>query len=91
MTSDQLIGMGLILAGSASLAVTLLTYLGNRLFDDNDPDLYWHDAQAGPEPQKGCKHSRTFKKVLSTAVTCETTVTACMDCGKELTEHKTDC
>ena len=40
-----------------------------------------------------CKHPEESQhtKVLSAPLNCETTVTACSDCGEHLTEQKTDC
>lgn len=38
-----------------------------------------------------CKHHKTIIRVLKITTTCETTVVECMDCGKKLTQPKTDC
>lgn len=38
-----------------------------------------------------CDHEKTHIKVIESIVTCETTVEVCEDCGKILTEPKTDC
>lgn len=38
-----------------------------------------------------CQHHNTFTSVKKVTATCETTTTECMDCGKVLSGHKTDC
>jgi hypothetical protein len=37
-----------------------------------------------------CAHQDRHIKVISIGLGCETTVIACVDCGKHLTEPKTD-
>lgn len=38
-----------------------------------------------------CKHPLRITRVISTTATCETTVEECTDCGKTLTQPKTNC
>ncbi len=38
-----------------------------------------------------CKHKQKVLRVIHSVVTCETTAIFCQDCGKQLTEAKTDC
>ncbi len=38
-----------------------------------------------------CPHNIVYLKVIESIVTCETTVEVCQDCGKILTEPKTNC
>ncbi len=38
-----------------------------------------------------CKHQNKITRVLIVTSTCETTVVECADCGKQLSEPKTDC
>lgn len=61
-------------------------------FDDEDPDMFWDDAQYMADP-KTCPHPKSSHTtiVLESAVTCETTVTACTRCGTYIDEPKTDC
>lgn len=38
-----------------------------------------------------CPHKIIYLKVIESIVNCETTVEVCEDCGKIVTEPKTDC
>jgi ribosomal protein S27E len=40
---------------------------------------------------KGCDHKDTSIKVMEVTVTCEKTALQCNNCGKILTEPKTEC
>ena len=40
---------------------------------------------------KGCDHKDTSVKVIEVTVTCEKTALQCNNCGKILTEPKTEC
>lgn len=42
-------------------------------------------------PQENCPHHNTEIKVVGGSLGCETTVIACVDCGKHMTEAETDC
>lgn len=41
--------------------------------------------------KRNCKHLNIKTVVTNVTWTCETTVQACIDCSKVLTEPKTDC
>lgn len=74
-----------LIAGAIWLGVSYV-----KCFDDEDPDMFWDDAQYSADP-KTCPHPETSLIVIEAAVTCEKTVTACTRCGKYLDEPKTDC
>ena len=38
-----------------------------------------------------CKHIDQLTEVIEVTATCETTIQVCADCGKQLTEPKTEC
>ncbi|QSS96608.1 hypothetical protein [Psychroflexus sp. ALD_RP9] len=38
-----------------------------------------------------CKHEHTHKKSISSHTNCETTAIFCLDCGRQLSQPKTDC
>ncbi len=40
---------------------------------------------------KDCPHDIACIRVIHTVCTCETTVLVCAECGKELSEPKTEC
>ena len=44
-----------------------------------------------PDGQCNCPHLISEIKVISSCVTCETTVEVCEACKKQLTEPKTEC
>lgn len=44
-----------------------------------------------PNGECNCPHHISKMKVISSIVTCETTVEVCEDCGQVLTEPKTEC
>ena len=43
--------------------------------------------------EKVCEHppEAQYTRLIEVCVTCETTVTACRQCGTDITEPKTDC
>lgn len=56
--------------------------------------MYWnklYNITTANLMAKKCKHKNKVLRVIETVVTCETTATFYQDCGKQLTEPKTDC
>lgn len=45
----------------------------------------------GSKRKVRCKHLNLIKRVIEALVTCETTAAFCADCGKQITQPKTDC
>lgn len=65
------------------LVIVILVFLvGFWLCKDDNLFLFEKDE---------CEHKNTFTSVKNVTVTCETTITECMDCGKQLTKPKIDC
>lgn len=60
------------------------------LFTNDDYCLRPESDYCNPTECKGCDHKNTHIKVISSVVTCETTVIVCDDCEKVLTEPKTN-
>lgn len=74
------------------IIVLIIGIAPNLSFHSEDYDIY----QIGPDPhpddwQDFCPHPETYLKVLEEIVNCETTVTACRQCGKHLNKPETDC
>ena len=45
----------------------------------------------GSGKNKKCSHKNAVLRTIYTSMNCETTAEFCQDCGKQLTESKTDC
>lgn len=60
--------------------VCVFYLFSNNVFDDEDPDMDWHDNYAVLD----CPHINQRLVTESSAVNCETVHTVCSDCGKVL-------
>ena len=83
----------LIIIGIVAICIGGINFWITKLIDNcakDEEDDYWFDDMIPNDPED-CPHYSQIIKPLGGSVNCETTVLKCMDCGKILSEPKTDC
>lgn len=85
-----------IIFGAMALAVLFLVFGWwlSDIFGEEDPYYPYHNDDYKPQTKPSadsCAHEAQHIKIIGITFLCETTVTACSDCGKHLDKPITHC